>query len=58
MRKVIETKCYLCEKVCTSTEDDEWPTCENCNGLWEKTLVIQDIFQGKIPPPGKEEEDS
>jgi hypothetical protein len=54
---VLETFCFMCGKSVLTTDDDDAPRCEKCQGEWAEVLAIQAIMDGEIPTPEQETED-
>lgn len=56
---VYTTNCWLCGKPWNFHDDDTEnpPFCDTCQGVWTKTLLIEDIMARRFKLPGTEEDD-
>lgn len=54
---VLETFCLMCGEPVRTTDDDETPKCEKCQGIWAEVQAIQAIMDGEIPIPEQETDD-
>lgn len=43
-----ESKCLGCEKMVVHTDDDEFPRCDKCQGVWAEVLAHGAIMDGEM----------
>jgi len=54
---VLETFCFMCGKAVRTTDDDDTPRCDKCQGEWADAMAVQAIMDGEIPIPPEEVDD-
>lgn len=46
--ETVQTVCWKCGVSVVATKDDEWPSCEKCEGEWSEVVARRAIMDGQM----------